>query len=193
MAYSKPIVYIILIVSFLLLFLLLIYTQTFKNFIYDHVPDELFNLKSQLEQNKKINCNQKVTYCFDDSQCNQRCTSQSTCSNGICLNSNIFTSTAPDNECDSRRGVLTFFVGNPTLGRYEYLCKSVDPGIANDDINKPNLMCTGGTIDINYLSSFPKISDCKCPLDYQSIIIPSTPEVRSYVVCVPKEKAHLYL
>ena len=193
MAFSKEIIYVLIIVSFFIVFLLIIYINNVKNFVYDYIPDALFHLKSTLEFNKKINCNQKVTYCFSDRQCNQRCSSQSTCSNGICLNLNIFNSVAPTNECDAQRGVLTFFVGNPAIGRYDNLCKSIDPGIANDDITKPNLMCTNGTIDINYLQSFPLITDCNCPENYSLIIIPSTPTVREYSVCVPNEKRHLYI
>lgn len=183
----------LLIVSFFLILFLIFYLSRFINFEYDKVPDALIKLVNGLEQEKKIDCQQKVTYCFEDSQCAQRCSNLSVCSHGVCLNSNIFTTTAPINECDASKGVLTFFVGNPAFGVYEYLCKSVDPGIADDDIKKPNRMCTGGNIDIDYTKSFPLMNNCNCPNDFDMVIVPATSTVREYGVCIPKNKRHLIL
>ena len=193
MAYSKNFGFFILIISFLVIIFIFVFIRIFTNFEFDTVPDVLLELKRSLEQKKKINCNQRVTYCFSDSECRQMCSNSANCSNGVCLNSNLFSTTAPINECDATKGVLTFFVGNPAFGRYEYLCKSVDPGIASDKITEPNLMCTGGDIDINYLNSFPKITDCKCPEDYKLIIMPATETVRDYSVCLPENKAERIL
>ena len=81
---------VILIISFLLILFLIIYLQRFVNFEYDKVPDELVKLKNGLEQEKKINCQQTVTYCFEDSHCMQKCSNLAVCNN--CL---LYTSPSP--------------------------------------------------------------------------------------------------
>jgi hypothetical protein len=111
------------------------------------------------------------------------------CRNGVCVNSNVINSQAPQNECDAERGVITFFVGNTALGRYDFLCRSIDPGIAPNNPNEDNNMCKFGNIDINYLRQFPSIANCSCPIGTQPVILPATSQVRSYVHCIEDRRA----
>lgn len=139
----------------------------------------------------RVDCEQHVTYCFEDSDCARLCRniSGSVCRNGICLSTNVLNSTQPINECNAARGVVTFFVGNSALGRYESLCRSVDLGIAPNNPAKPNNMCKDGLININYLQAFPSINDCVCPPNTKRLILPATSIVRQYAQCVPEQIA----
>lgn len=149
-------------------------------------------LGSNATQAPRIDCEQHVTYCFEDTDCAKLCQniSGSICRNGICLNTNVLNSTQPINECNAKRGVVTFFVGNTALGRYDSLCKSVDLGIAPDNPNETNNMCKNGNININYLESFPSIQNCMCPPFTKSIILPATSIVRQYAHCLPENIAN---
>lgn len=135
----------------------------------------------------KVDCTQNVTYCFDNSQCRRLCQNStgSICQNGICINGNVLNTQLPINECDATKGVVTFLAGNVALGNFTGLCKSIDPGIANDDITIPNRMCSNGSINIDYTRQFPSIRDCTCPTGTRAVLLPATQQIRPYVSCLP--------
>lgn len=143
----------------------------------------------------RVDCLQEVTYCFTDAHCRRLClnTTGSKCQNGICINSNVIHSELPLNECDASKGVVTFLAGNVALGNFMGICRSIDPGIASDDITTPNRMCTGGTINIDYTSQFPSARDCNCPTGFTQITLPATQQVRPYVACLPDAIANRLL
>lgn len=143
-------------------------------------------LTGRVNRSDRIDCNQKITYCFEDSHCSKLCSNQtgSICRNGICVNANVLNTQVPINECNSERGVFTFFAGNVALGRYDFLCRSIDLGIAPNDPNLDNNMCIGGSIDINYKQAFPAITDCVCPEGKIPVVLPETSQVRRYVHCI---------
>lgn len=168
-------------------------TKTLFNQEFDALDEDAVSIDAQMGLRDRRDCDQDVVYCFEDAHCTKICAAKfgSRCSNGVCINAAIINSQAPNNECDARRGVLTYFVGNPMLGRYDYLCKSVDPGIASNDISEPNRMCLGGQIAIDYLQQFPAENQCQCLPGYSKVSIPNTSSIRNYVVCVEDAKSKI--
>jgi hypothetical protein len=165
-----------------------------ETLVYDELNENVI-IDPKLGLEHRRNCDQNTTYCFEDSHCSKMCTlsSASLCRNGICINSAVINTTAPKNECNAEKGVLTYFVGNSTLGRYDFLCKSVDLGIASDDVDKANKMCKNGNITINYLQKFPDILDCDCNYGFTKVLLPNTSQVRRRVECIENSKAHLII
>lgn len=145
------------------------------------------NVGSSIGNRARVDCAQNVTYCFEDSHCAKMCQNAtgSICRNGVCLSANIINSQTPLNECDARRGVVSFFSGNVALGRFDFVCRSIDLGVAPDDISQPNNMCRGGIINIDYTRQFPTPRDCQCPAGTRGVILPATSQVRQYVQCLP--------
>jgi len=141
---------------------------------------------ARADANNRINCNQTTVYCFEDAHCAKLCLDRTgqVCRNGICTNINVLNSTQPINECDATKGVVTFFTGNVALGRYDFLCRSVDLGIAPDNIQEPNQMCKNGTISIDYVHRFPDIRDCVCGDGLVSVEMAATSQVRPYTHCL---------
>lgn len=178
-------------------FVVLILILYFVYLIYD-IPRTLdatrndIQLTGRVNRSDRIDCNQKITYCFEDSHCAKLCSNQtgSICRNGICVDANVLNTTVPINECNAEKGVFTFFAGNIALGRYEFLCRSVDLGIAPDNPNENNNMCIGGSIDIDYTISFPSILNCTCPPGKKPVILPETSQVRRYVHCIDEFTAN---
>lgn len=172
----------------ILYFIYLIYNiPQLLNFLRNDIQ-----LPGRVRRKDRVDCNQNVTYCFNDSHCSQLCTNNngSICRNGICVDSNVLNTETPLNECNAERGVLTFFVGNVALGRYDFLCRSVDLGIAPDDPNLENNMCMNGDINIDYTRAFPMISECSCPEGKLPVVLPETSQVRSYVQCIDEFQAN---
>ena len=140
--------------------------------------DEFDSSKAKITTDKRINCSTQKHYCFEDNDCSTQCTigGNYMCIHGICKDQRVV-ETMPDNRCDPKKGFEAFLVGNPNMGTYEYICKSIDQGIAIDiDTNK---MCLNGTIDIDYTKSMPFVTDCK---DANQMLIPATSAVRDYVI-----------
>jgi hypothetical protein len=187
--------YISIVATLVFLILTIVFLKYISTLEYDKTADANLIIDPQLEHRNRINCDQIPTYCFEDSNCSGICTIATTtrCSNGICINAAVINTTAPKNECDAAKGVITYFVGNPTLGRFDYLCKSIDLGIAPDDIDLPNRMCEHGNIIINYLQQFPDVSQCTCTNGYTRVMLANTSQIRNYADCLPNEKIHLII
>lgn len=142
--------------------------------------DSEFKVKIKNINNVKNNCTETKTYCFVDQDCLQSCYNSSmySCLNGVCKKSLINTTDA-ENECDPSKGIVGYLVGNPTFGTYQYICKSIDPGIAISV--DENLMCKNDpTVDINYIEKFPSKYDCSCE---NQVLIPATSVKRKHVEC----------
>lgn len=177
-------------------FVALVLILYFVYLIYN-IPKQLelkrndIQLAGTVNRSDRIDCDQNVTYCFEDAHCARLCSgkSGSICRNGICVNANVINTQVPINECNAERGVFTFFAGNVALGRYDFLCRSVDLGIAPDNPREPNSMCKDGLITIDYTKSFPSIFDCTCPPDKTMVILPETSQVRRYAQCIDKDIA----
>jgi hypothetical protein len=155
--------------------------------------DDVINLQTKdkfiesgiaLSTSNRVKCSSEKHYCFDDNDCTSRCDTVSnySCIHGICKNFDIVTSN-PNNDCDPAYGIEAFLVGNTGMGTDEYICKSLDDGIAISVTE--NRMCKGGDIEINYTRSMPSISDCTSD---NICLIPSTSQVREYVIV--DEKYH---
>jgi hypothetical protein len=166
----------------LMLFIAYIFTQNHTTISSPQIRLEGKSLGTK----PRIDCQQNVTYCFEDAHCRNLCTNSTgnRCRNGICINDNLLNTQLPLNECDARRGVVTFLAGNVALGNFIGLCRSVDLGIAPDDVTLPNKMCTDGTINIDYTRQFPSVRDCQCPAGTRVVILPATEQVREYAVCL---------
>lgn len=151
------------------------------------------HLDTSLKLENKKNCDQARIYCFDDDDCQLACFQNGLfkCNNGVCVNRNVINTTAPKNECDASKGVLTFFVGNAMLGRYEFYCRSIDLGVAPDNINEKNRMCINGNISVDYLKQYPDHTQCVCPDGLVKILIPNTSMIRTLAACVPEKVANI--
>uniref|UniRef100_A0AAU8GFC4 PIF-3 n=1 Tax=Faxonius propinquus nudivirus TaxID=3139431 RepID=A0AAU8GFC4_9VIRU len=142
--------------------------------------NEKYLMNTNLYNYNKKSCIQETVYCFTNNDCTQKCDNLNTynCVNGICKSSSIII-VDDKNQCDNRKGVLAYLVGNTAFGTYEFICKSIDPGIAIN-INE-NKMCAGDPLySYDYTLQFPQITDCMC--EHQSLI-PATSQVRKYVEC----------
>lgn len=138
-------------------------------------------MSTQFELPNRFDCTETPNFCFTDNDCMVQCTNSTTfkCIKGLCRNTYIYESSITNN-CNPRQGMLGFLVGNPMLGKYDYICKSIDPGIALD--NGKVLMCDGQTppININYLSKYPDTNQCTCE---NKMYIPATSVKRGHYQC----------
>lgn len=186
-AQNKPIRYVNLSLSVIILIILLVFIQFLAQ------KTKTINLL-ELEDNEnfalsgantaQIDCNTVRSYCFDDDDCLMNCEGGSifSCRTGVCVNTNVI-KTQVINECSTKKGQLAYFVGDTQLGRYNSICKSIDPGVAPDNPNEENRMCMNGDIDIDYRKAFPSIEECSC-INNNKIIIPFTQTIRSVATCV---------
>lgn len=142
-------------------------------------------LTTKLYENTRIDCLNQKTFCFTDADCAIQCTYNVnySCLHGICKN-DVFRSSDPSDECSPQRGILAYMQGDSAFGKYKFICKSEDPGIAIS--TDTNLMCSGGKIDIDYLKKFPAITDCKCEDDESMVVVPATLNKRRHVQCDKK-------
>ena len=77
------------------------------------------------------------------------------------------------------KGMIGYLVGDVAYGKYYFICKSVDPGIALATYD--NLMCKGQKDRmIDYTTKFPTINECLC---INQSIIPATRNKRKHVEC----------
>ncbi|QBB28688.1 PIF-3 [Homarus gammarus nudivirus] len=135
---------------------------------------------SSLHGGGKKNCSTLQQYCFEDNDCLHQCVASTmSCVNGICINNT--NSTEASNECNPSKGVIGYLIGNTAFGTYEYICKTVDPGIAiSVDENR---MCHGDkTYQIDYLAQYPSIYSCECE---GKVTVPATSQKREHVECNP--------
>lgn len=148
--------------------------------------DDRFDLRIvNVEESMRRECTNEITYCFSDNECTTRCIANTEymCTNGICRNKRIITSIA-ENKCDASKGFIAYLMGDVAFGKYEYICRTVDPGIAISP-DESNRMCLGGDIDIDYLKQFPSMERCSCNgnNDPERCVVPATENVRRHVVC----------
>lgn len=147
----------------------------------------LLDLSSNLYNGERIDCNREINYCFVDSECARSCNFDSSyrCLHGICRNE-VIRVEDPLNDCKPDMGILAYLTGDTQLGRFQFVCKSEDPGIAISSTD--NLMCNQGFIEINYLRQFPTISACNClnssnPNTTNQVLVPATSVKRRHVQC----------
>lgn len=170
------------VVLILIFLIIIIYMYTNKTKTYEK---DKINIKTgHLFGAGRDDCEKTDIYCFDDSDCNKKCyISGLSCLHGVCKNK--IDTTEAKNECNPSKGVIGYFIGNTAIGLYEYICKSIDPGIAIS-VNE-NRMCynsEGYTID--YLKVFPSVYSCDCGGD--GVIVPATSEKREHIECNSKYK-----
>lgn len=142
----------------------------------------------------KRDCNTETIYSVNDEQCNTICQSTDTyvSNNGICVNILTFNQSSLENKCSPKHGVVAYLLGDPQFGTTDLRCISIDIGVQPDDITKPNTICTGGTIDINYIESFPQLEQCTCPKGQILTILMNTSTIRSRGICIPIKAKPLY-
>lgn len=146
---------------------------------------ELFNPRGNLLIENKRPCLEENVYCFNDDHCVLKCVLKTkfSCRHGICRNERIISNEEPKNDCDPKSGVLAYMIGT-NMGTYEFICKTIDPVLAN--YGEENKMCRGGDIKINYNDHFPTQEECKCD---SKIEVPGTQQKRPHVECSPKYKS----
>lgn len=141
----------------------------------------------------KHDCNVESLFSSNDQQCSVMCKNNGTfrSHNGICVNVLAFSEEDTLNSCDSKKGVLSYMVGDPQLGTTRLQCLSIDLGIQPNDPNNDNIICMGGKVGgdgINYLVGFPQIQECDCgSINKILTIIPATSTVRRHGLCVDKK------
>lgn len=131
----------------------------------------------------KKDCTSTKVYCTSSAECETKCLANTSklfkCNEGVCKVGEFETTQYTGVECDASKGMMMFLVGDTAMGRYERICKSIDPGIAIS--NDENLMCKGDeSFQVNYIKKYPEMSDCKCK---NSIIIPATRAKRRHLEC----------
>lgn len=139
---------------------------------------------------QKHNCDVETIYSFTDQQCDDVCSNIGSyvSKHGVCVNVLAFQTTEVQNTCDPSRGVLAYLTGNSQFGSVSLRCLTIDDGIQPSDLSKPNIFCTNGNIHIDYLTSYPQLTDCKCLNDDDVLaLIANTNAVRSHGVCVNKK------
>lgn len=143
----------------------------------------------------KHNCDTETIYSVNNEQCNAVCREPGVfvSRNGACVNILSFNQTVGENECDPKKGVVAYLIGDTQLGNTKLLCLSIDPGVQPDDTTKPNTMCQNGNIDIDYIEAFPTISHCTCtnPDDILVTIL-DTSAIRTRAACVKKENRPMF-
>lgn len=137
---------------------------------------ELFKMLMSNFFVNKINCETETTYCFSDAECNTKCTTSNKCMHGICKIETGYIDYG--DACDPKMGMLAYLVGNPSFGIYNWICKSVDSGIAISNVE--NRMCFNGSMGYDYTRHYPSITSCVCD---DKITIPATREKRKHVEC----------
>lgn len=144
---------------------------------------------------QKHNCDVETIYSFTDQQCASVCSSIGSyvSKRGICVNVLAFQTEQVKNLCDPKRGVLAYLTGNTQFGTVKLRCLTIDDGIQPSDLTKPNIFCTNGTIDIDYLTKYPQLPNCKCPDGKILSLVANTNAVRSRGVCVDKKFEQFYV
>lgn len=134
----------------------------------------------------KRDCDVETIYSVDDAQCQALCKEPGAfvSVNGACVNTLAFNQEVIHANCDPHKGVLAYLLGDPQFGNTKLFCLSIDLGVQPDNVNKENTICTGGSIDIDYVQSFPQLAQCKCPDNKVLAVIPSTTTIRSRGVCM---------
>lgn len=150
---------------------------------------------SQSEMHKR-DCDVETVYSVNDSQCQAVCKAPGvfTSRNGACINVLAFSTNNVLNKCDPKKGVLAFLLGDPQFGNTKTHCYSVDPGVQPDDPDGKNVICNYGSINIDYVKSFPQLADCQCTDPSRSVLtfVTNTKEVRKHGVCVNEKMIPLY-
>lgn len=175
-------------VCIFILFLCIITSILYINQII--IPKTDLDVYFEVEKTNRQDCGKNINYCFDDSDCRTTCINDGvfSCIVGICTENTIIEQQVL-NDCDPNKGIVSFLVGDTQRGVYENICKSIDPGVANND--GTNNMCLGGIIDINYNLKFPAIGDCNCT-DKNIEILPATQNVRPIAKCVNDDMANYF-
>lgn len=145
-------------------------------------------------ESMKQNCDVETIYSVEDSQCEAICREPGVfrTKNGTCVNILAFSQEAVDNTCDPEKGVMAYLLGDPQLGRTKLLCLSVDLGVQPDNVVDPNTLCTDGSIEINYIKSFPQLNSCKCSDDKILALTSNTSTIRQRGTCVNKSLYNIY-
>lgn len=131
------------------------------------------------------NCDSELIYSMVDSQCNQICQQPGVfrSHNGVCVNLLSFDQEIVENKCDPAKGVFAYLLGDPQFGTTKLRCLSIDPGIQSNDIDKSNVICVNGKIDINYVNAFPQLNNCECPPDTFLGTVQNTSAIRQHGTC----------
>lgn len=174
----------ITIIAIILLIVLVVFLSTLTAFEIDK-PDVVV-FPGIVSDQLRRNCDVETVYSMSDGQCSMICKPPGIyrSHNGVCVNVLAFDQEYTVNKCSPTKGVFAYLLGDPQFGKTKMFCLSIDPGIQPDDVDKPNTICDGGEIDINYLESFPNAKNCRCPADDQSLVqIANTAGVRIRGVC----------
>lgn len=183
--------YVLLVIS-----LLIVTTYVLFNMIKISInaDKELVQFQGTQSSVLKRNCDSELIYSMADSQCKQICQEPGVfrTHNGVCVNVLSFDQAAVEDKCDPKKGVLAYLLGDPQFGTTKLRCLSIDPGLQPNDINKPNIVCVNGTIDINYVEGFPQLNNCECPPATFLGTVQNTSTIRQHGTCKKMELLKVY-
>lgn len=182
---------VLLIALIIFIFVLIRYVSSTSNL---NSNNEVTKLPGNQSKFAKKDCSVQTVYSTNDTQCSLICQSPNVyiSKNGICVNALVNTSSVIENKCSPENGVLAYVVGDPQFGKSSILCLSIDIGIQPNDPTKSNIMCKNGSIDINYVKSFPEINNCKCAKDDFPAIIHASSTIRKHITCTNKSLEILF-
>lgn len=189
----KCIILFLIFVCFISLYVLHQIVSDGKRVLQQQNPKVVASLDANsddLEQNKKVDCQNETIFTFSDEQCHVMCMGEYVARNGICVNKVILNyEQASNNVCDMTKGLISYMLGDGQLGTIYMHCLSIDPGIQPDDANKDNIILKGGIVEINYKKSFPQYKNGKCHnYNDQIVAVPSTMNVRDRGICIEEKK-----
>lgn len=167
---------------------LLVSIAKLKNHNLQTEDGNLLNEKKSSEtETLRRDCDLETVYSMDDAQCANVCKTTGTyrTKNGVCVNVLIFETQAVQNRCSPKDGLLAYLVGDPTFGKTKAVCLSIDLGVRPDDLNKPNIICRDGNINVDYTKNFPLLKDCDCG-DRLLTIVESTSTIRTHGICMDR-------
>lgn len=167
------------------MFAIVVILQNVKNI---DASKYMHNFPGTQSSSAKHDCDVETLYSVEDAQCAALCKHPGVfvSMHGACVNMLAFNQDIIHNGCDPKKGVLAYLLGNSQFGNTQLFCLSIDEGVQPDNVTEPNTICTGGEIDINYIETFPQLSQCKCPDNKVLAVIPNTNTIRSRGVCVDK-------
>lgn len=148
-------------------------------------------LNKELFKKLRHNCDNETIFCFDDDDCTSKCVLNSSfkCKQGLCKKRDRLEVSGATDQCQSELGFVALYVGLPSIGTHTFVCKSLDPGIAYQEVSTmelKNRMCIGGKIELDYRNKYPVTSDCKCGEHHVKVRFPANELVREHIACAPR-------
>lgn len=120
-----------------------------------------------METNRRHNCDEMVTYCFDDADCNSMCAANGPnkyeCSrnNFECHVKKTSTVRGTQKECNKKHGFLRVFSTNELMGTTSF-CLPTLTNIYDSEDNVNKFVCNGGILQTDITKNPFDVKNCVC-------------------------------